>query len=201
MTMPALSKVNPALRTHPMRILLTTLAAVLALLAASASPVQATHGGDSGIGPPDNRTHYVVRVNLTGYASQATVHGIVQIDRSVMNATLADGPEIDVRVHDSYYGRTGSWEGYAGMANCQEDEWWFDGDCDVYRVRYNLSYAAGYSYASWQSLACHELGHTANLGHRSIASDADNNSCMRNQIGYQRPRFDTHDINSINATF
>ncbi|GAA1665940.1 hypothetical protein GCM10009830_09440 [Glycomyces endophyticus] len=195
------SKVKPPLRSHSIRVLMTVVAAVFALLAASAAPAQASHSGDFAGGPPDNATHYVENINLTGYASQATTHGIVQIDRSVMNATYADGPEIDVHVHDAYYGRSGSWAGMAGYANCQEDEWWWDGDCNVYRVRYNLSYAASYSWARWQSLGCHELGHTTGLAHRSAANDTDNNSCMRSTVLASRPRFDSHDIDAINALF
>jgi hypothetical protein len=200
MTTSTQSKANRALRSRPMRILLATASAALVLLA-GAAPVQASHGGDANSGPPDNTTHYLERFNLTRAASGATTHGLGQLDRSVMDATYADGPETDVLIYDAYYGRTGSWQGIAGRTNCQEDEWWWDGDCDVYRLRYNLSYAASYGVDSWRSLACHELGHTAGLGHRSAPSDTDNNSCMRNKISSDRPRFDAHDISAINATF
>lgn len=170
---------------------------VLTLLLALAAPVQAGHSGDANSGTPDNADHYIDRNSLTSAAVTATTHGIRQLNRSNLNATLTGSG--DVEVYDAYYGTTGNWDGTAGRVTCSVDGSWWTNHCDVYALRYNLSYAAGYSTNKWRSLACHEFGHTGGLGHRSSGNDTDNNSCMRSTISASRPNFDTHDLNAINA--
>jgi hypothetical protein len=65
----------------------------------------ASHGGDSAAGTPDNKDHYVDRNDVTAKISDATVHGINQLNRSVMNATLTGSGDVDV--YDAYYGTGG----------------------------------------------------------------------------------------------
>lgn len=66
-------------------------------------------------------------------------------------------------------------------------------------VRFNTSASMGASVPKWRSLGCHELGHTAHLGHRSHADDANDNSCMRSEIWPED--FDTHDLDLITAAY
>lgn len=176
-------------------LLLTT--AVFTLLATLAAPAQAEHSGDANSGTPDNADHYIDRNSLTSAATTATTHGINQLNRTDMNATLTGSG--DVEVFDAYYGTTGDWSGTAGRVSCNDSDWWWTGDCDVFYLRYNLSYAASYSTNKWRSLACHEFGHTGGLGHRSSSSDSNGDSCMQSTVSANRPNFDFHDVNAINA--
>ncbi|MQM26605.1 hypothetical protein [Glycomyces albidus] len=190
------TKRSTHMRSSTPRMILIA-AAAFALLAALAAPARAGHSGDSGIGNPDSKTHCLEYDALTSDGYNASQHGRGQLQRSVMTTSMSCD-SLDVRVHDGYYGTSGDWNGLAGMADCLAYQWWSN-VCEVYRVRYNLTYAAGYSDATWDSLGCHELGHTAGLGHRTASNDTDNNSCMRSSVSSSRPRFDTHDVNAIDA--
>ncbi|MCX6398024.1 MAG: hypothetical protein NTV23_16165 [Propionibacteriales bacterium] len=166
---------------------------VVILLGASvavAPTSYAGHGSDSSAGDPDNRDHYIDRNSVTANGDAATQWGIWELNQTYMNATL-DGSG-DVEVYDDYYGETD----WAGMTNCASGYNWLNGNCDVFRVRFNQTTMFGYGINYWRSLGCHEFGHTAGLGHRSHSTDADDNSCMRSDIWPLL--FDVHDINSIN---
>lgn len=184
------------MRSSPPTHFLWTITAVLVLLLVPATPALATHSGDANSGTPDNADHYIDRNSLTSAATTATTHGIAQLNRTDLNATLSGSG--DVEVYDYYYGTTGTWSGLAGRVTCTNDDWWWSGDCDIYDLSYNLSYAASYSAARWRGLACHEFGHTGGLGHRTSATDGDNNSCMRSSISSTRQKLDGHDIDAIN---
>ncbi len=143
---------------------------------------------------PDNVDHYIDRNSVTTRASDATVHAIGQLNRSKMNATLSGSG--DVEVYDAYDGTTGSWNNTLGRRTTCVNKTWTGWECDVYELRYNLSYMAGTSRACWSSLGCHEFGHTAGLSHRYASTDSDDNSCLRSDI--DPTTFDAHDLNVIN---
>jgi hypothetical protein len=156
----------------------------------------AAHSGQANSGTPDNAAHYIDRHGLANDTQNLAVnHGIAELNRSYMNATVNGSGDVDI--YDDFYGASGEWDSTFGITNCQD--WTFlHVHCDVYRVRYNLTYAAGFTTNQWWSLGAHELGHTAGMGHRTAASDSDNNSCMRSAASALRPNFDGHDIDAIN---
>ena len=178
---------------RPATITVGIAASTLVLLVPSA---YAGHGHS--LPTPDNRTHRIDRNNLTAGSSQDAVNwGIHELDRTVMNATLEGGG--DVEVYDGYYGTSGIWDGVPGKATCMEYTDFYQ-TCLNYHVKFNLSYSADYSINKAHGLGCHELGHTVGLGHRDGDDDSNNNSCMRKIIDPQRPDFDTHDVDAVNAT-
>ncbi len=158
----------------------------------------ASHGGEANSGTPDNADHSVDRKDLTSGSDLATRHGIAELNRSNMNATL-DGSG-DVEVYDKYYGTDDEWANDVGaITNCADWNFFYT-ECDVYRVRYNLSSALGNASDDlWRSSGCHEMGHTAGMGHRTSDTDSNNNSCMRKCASESRKNYDTHDIDAINS--
>lgn len=158
-------------------------------------PAYAGHGGDGPAGIPDNTLHCVDRNGVTAKVDDAVQHGVAQIDRSDMDARLSCSG--DVEVYDAYYGTSGDWNDAAAKVNC---EVWTDTYpvCDIFRVRYNLSYFANYSSDMVKSGGCHEFGHTAGLKHRTDANDDYDNSCMWAELSGGRRNFDSHDIDAIN---
>lgn len=173
---------------------LVIIVAIAALLLSFPATATADHGGTTGIGSPDNADHYIDRFNLTALGDTATQHGINQLNRSDMNATLSGTGDVDV--YDGNYGNSGEWNGVAGKADCIEGAWL--GGCDIFRIRFNQSNMSG-STADWRWLGCHEFGHTADLGHRSASDDSNDDSCMRTAVGVGGPNYDFHDINEINS--
>lgn len=140
--------------------LMATALAVSALVVQLAGPAVAGH--DDMI-DPDNADHYIDRHSLTTDASDATIHAIGELNRTKMNATVTGSGDVDA--YDAYYGTSGSWENILGRTSCVDKTWTLL-ECDVYELKYNLSYMAGTSQSYWNSLGCHEFGHTAGLGHR-----------------------------------
>lgn len=134
---------------------------------------------------------------MTSKVDDAVQHGIAQLDRTDMDASLSCSG--DVEVYDAYYGTFGDWNDTYGRTNC--DNWTlFYIHCDIYHVRYNLTYFAAYSADKVKSGGCHEFGHTAGLGHRTDANDDYDNSCMWSTVSGTRQNYDTHDIDAINDT-
>lgn len=146
---------------------------------------------------PDNADHYIDRVGLSTGSNDAVLHGINQLNRSDMNATLTGSG--DVWVYDGWMGTSGDWNGTAGLTTC-EFKTWNLARCDKFDVTFNQSYSNAYSAGQLDSLGCHELGHTGGLWHRYSTTDTDNNSCMRENISSIRPNFDNHDLDVINAS-
>lgn len=146
---------------------------------------------------PNSRNELVDRNDLIGTSDVAVRHGIDQLNRTVINASLEGSG--DVEVYDGYYGTSGIWEDVAGKADCMEYTQFYE-HCLLYMVRFNLTYTANYSTNASYSLGCHEFGHTVGLGHRSSTNDGNDNSCMRKNIDASRPNYDTHDIGAINDT-
>ena len=111
-----------------------------------------------------------------------------------MNATFNGSG--DVELYDGDYNQN-SW---LGQTNCEDGYNFINGNCDIFRVRYDTENMAGHSYSHWQHLACHELGHTAGLDHRTSDDDGANTtkSCMRDDIW--PIQFDLHDLDAINET-
>jgi len=179
---------------------LSTAAATALMLALSmilpASPAFAGHGAQANSGTPDDRNHYIDRNSLTAKSDSATVQGVSQLNRTVMNATFSGSG--DVEVYDDYYGTGGDWQSVSGKVTCMGYTPLYT-HCDLYLMQYNLTYVAGYSQSQADQVGCHELGHTAGLGHRTSATDTDNNSCMRSGLSTWR-YFDQHDIDAVNST-
>jgi hypothetical protein len=168
-----------------------------ALVLATPAAVYAGHGGQANSGTPDNTSHGVDRNSISSLGDSATKHGIAQLNRTKMDASLATSG--DVEVYDGYYGNSGDWNGVAGSTDCIDSNW-YNNVCNVYRVRFNQSNMSSYS-SDWRVLGCHELGHTAGLGHRYASTDSNDNSCMRSGLyTTANEDFDTHDIDAINAT-
>lgn len=171
-----------------------TSVAVLTVLALSmaVAPSMAGHGEQGSAGDPDNADHYMDRNNLSPNADTAAVWGRDQLNRSQMNATFSGAG--DVEIYDGFYGDNG----WYGFTDCPSGINWLTGNCDVFRVRFNQTHMTGHSVDHWRSLGCHELGHTAGLGHRHNSDDTYDNSCMRSDIW---PRtFDSHDLDAINSS-
>lgn len=166
---------------------LTLLVPALAGLA-WAAPAHAGHG-DSGI-DPDNQNQYIEAPDsLTTRGSDALVHGKAQLERSDITTYYGTN---DIRVYDYPYGSTG-WHGFTDCLDLN----WLGASCNVIRVRFNES-TMGTSQSQWQSLGCHEFGHTGDIGHRPPSGDTDNNSCMRQDIWPLN--LDSHDITAINSS-
>jgi hypothetical protein len=164
-------------------------AVMLSLFGQFAIPASADHDD---LIDPDNADHHVDRNDLGASANNATIHGIGQIDRTKMNATLSGSG--DVEVFDYSYGSSGSWKNTRGRTTCV-NKTWTGRECDVYEVSFNLTYLSGSSSAVWNHVGCHEFGHTGGLGHRTSSTDSNNNSCMRS--GGANQYFDDHDIDQI----
>lgn len=176
---------------HLRRLTSVTLLAMLALSMAVA-PSMAGHGEQGAAGDPDNADHYMDRNTLGTNGNIAAEWGATELNQSQMNATFNGAG--DVEIYDYSYGDTG----WYGITDCTSGINWFTGNCDVFRVRFNQTHMAGHSVNHWRSLGCHELGHTAGLGHRFNSDDTYDNSCMRSDIW---PRtFDTHDLDAINSS-
>lgn len=164
-------------------VLGTTLVAVLAF----APPALASHGGKANSGKPDNTSQDVESNYLTTNGKAAVAQGRAQLDRSDITTSVGGS---DIHVYDKAYDT--SWY---GQTSCTDTNWW-NGRCDHYSVKFSTSNMSGHSLSHWQSLGCHEFGHTGSLGHRYHSTDSNDNSCMRDDIW---PKYlDTHDIDAIN---
>jgi hypothetical protein len=177
-------------RSRAGQAILSGLAATFLALAFVAPPAAADHAKDGGAGDADNADHHMDRNSLSANGDAAAVRGRDQLNRSQMNATFTGSG--DVEIYDGNYGDT-SW---FGITECQSGYNWINGNCDVFKVRFNTAQMAGHSLNHWKSLGCHELGHTAGLGHRVAGNDSDDNSCMRTPIWPLS--YDAHDIAAIN---
>jgi hypothetical protein len=172
-------------------------ATVLAIPLSSVGVAYASHGGQANAGTPDNKNHYIDRNALTTKTNTATIHGIDQLNRTVMNATLTGSG--DVEVYDGYYGTGGEWSNTFATTYCAGYTQFYQ-HCDVYSIQYNLTYMANWAQSEASATGCHELGHTAGLGHRTATTDTDDNSCLRSGR-YISGSFDAHDVNAINEQF
>lgn len=154
----------------------------------------ADHAKDANAGDPDNADHYMDRNSLTSNGDAAAVRGRDQLNRSQMNATFSGSG--DVEIYDGDYNQN-SWY---GQTNCDSGFNPFNGNCDVFRVRFDTENMAGLGLSYWRSLGCHELGHTAGLGHRYPDDDAPGTtqSCMRSDIWPEV--LDQHDLDAINSS-
>lgn len=171
------------------RVLALTTALSVSLVA---SPAHAGHSNAGGAGDPDNGIHRMDRHDLTPLGDAAAVWGRDQLNRADdMTATFEGSGDVDI--YDGRYGDTN----WAGLTSCPRGVNWLTGNCDVFKVQFNLDTMTGRSSSDWISLGCHELGHTAGLGHRYASNDADNNSCMRTTIWPKS--LDGHDVDAINS--
>lgn len=166
---------------------------VVAALCLAPGPAFADHAKDANAGDPDNAHHYLDRNSLTYYGDLAAVHGRDQLDRSDMNATFSGSG--DVEIEDGDYDQN-SW---SGQTSCQSGYNWLNGNCDVFLVRFDTAIMAGQGATAWRHLGCHELGHTAGLGHRTSSNDTDDNSCLRQGL-WNATSLDRHDLDAINSS-
>ncbi|MEV4417647.1 hypothetical protein [Catellatospora sp. NPDC049609] len=168
----------------------TVLAAATAILliAVAATPASAGHGDKANAGPPDNAQQDVETKSLTTNGAAAAAHGRAQLNKT--DITMSTGGS-DLHVYDASY--SGSWY---GQTSCT-DRNWLNGKCDHMDIKFNTRLMNGLSLSKWQSLGCHEFGHSGGLGHRAHSNDSNDNSCMQVDIW---PRYyDTHDIDAVNA--
>ena len=172
-------------------------ATVVAFPLSSVGVAYASHGGKANTGTPDNKDHYIDRNSVTTKISDATIHGIGQLNRTAMNATLTGSG--DVEVFDGYYGTGGDWSNTFASTHCGGYTPLYQ-HCDVYVVEFNLTYMGSWTQSEANATGCHELGHTAGLGHRTGDTDTDDNSCMRSGRYISRS-FDAHDIDAVNDQF
>lgn len=177
------------------RLRWTAVATTLMMSFLGTTNAYAEHAKDSSAGDPDNADHYIDRFGLTSGGDTAAVQGLQQLNRSQMNATFTGSG--DVEIYNGDYNQI-SWY---GATNCESGFNPFTGNCDVFRVRFDTEMMARFTGLSkWRSLGCHELGHTAGLGHRYPENDAagTTRSCMRDDIWPEE--FDNHDLDAINSS-
>ncbi|WP_240139305.1 hypothetical protein [Streptomyces sp. MUM 178J] len=175
--------------------------AVIALTQALLAPTASANHGGSGV-EPDNSGQYFQKYYLNSAANTASGHGKSQLERTDISTHWTTNWS-DVRLRD-WWGDEGNANVY-GWARCEESNWW-NGKCDKILVFFNEYTMSGKSAAKWRSLACHEIGHTGDLGHRGSGSnpysaDSNYNSCMQtylNSSGWPQ-NLDNHDINAVNA--
>lgn len=151
----------------------------------------ADNGGQANVQGPDNRDQAVSRVSLGTYGNAGVDRGTGELNRTVLNVYGGTG---DIYAYDGDY----SWSAY-GSTDCTDVNW-YNYTCNTYSVKFNdraLRAASISTLYYYQSLGCHEFGHTGDLGHRSSGSDSDNNSCMRSDIW--PAQFDDHDVQAVNA--
>ncbi|GIF97098.1 hypothetical protein [Catellatospora citrea] len=171
-----------------MRRTIIAAATVIMAIAVTASPAAAGHGNKANAGPPDNAQQDVQVNKLTSAGSAAASFGRAQLDRT--DITMSTGGS-DLHVYDAAY--NASWY---GQTSCT-DRNWLNGKCDHMDIKFNTGTMGSRSTSYWQSLGCHEFGHSGGLGHRFKSTDSNDNSCMRDEIW---PRYlDTHDIDAVNA--
>lgn len=163
-------------------------AGIAAAILISGSPAYADHGGTSSAGTPDNTSQGVTNSGvLTNLGIDAMYQGAEQLNRTDITTKLGD--KSDIFVYDYKYGDNGLY----GLTKCRGG-----GDpnhlCNVFEVRFNQS-TLPRTVKAWESVGCHELGHTAGLGHRGTSKS----SCMREIISEGWPRkLDAHDIDAVN---
>lgn len=108
-------------------------------------------------------------------------------------------PELTVTANCSgfnvYYQAASYPEGWLGNNVCEV--WRSDGDCDAVTMALNARIldATADPLFEWKQTACHELGHTAALGHR----DPDTTSCLA--VATTSVAADVHDYEAIANTY
>ena len=158
----------------------------------------------SNVNRADNRTHTFFYSGLTTAMRDQTDWARTQVyDPTDVNTSLdARTSTTDVVVFDANYtdycGAT--WhnpttgEGVVGQGRCVSLTG--AGSCEQFELRYDTSFTDTTTVANRRGLACHEMGHTLGLMHRSSSS----NSCMRQ--GYPKPQnLDAFDRAQLNAAY
>lgn len=173
-------------------------ASLIAMTGASASllaaPVAADHGDNSSSlsRERDNNQQEVDATNLSEAGELACKHGASELDRTEIEMSNGDS---DLHCIDANYGH----DVWVGLTNCDKAAYLYT-RCDQYITRFNYNVSGPNPSEAekplWKSTGCHEFGHTSSVGHRSAASDTDENSCMRND-SYFPTQFDSHDFSSI----
>lgn len=184
-------------------LMLLSLPGALALLA---SPAQADNwSGATGVNGcafnmADNRDHFFYYRNILADTQTAVSWSRKNnLDPTVVNTYNESNGlnnSTDVVVHDEDYEGTicgTTWQsdpntiqGTRGAARC----WYLTsaGKCDQYYVEFDLDYMGPRSAEAEAKLACHELGHTLGLTHRTMDT-----SCMQSGATTANRWFDDHD--------
>lgn len=172
---------------------------------ASATNYSGTTGatGCTNLNEADNRDHYFHYVDLTQTMKDATywarVNNVNPTDVNTHYDSTLDRLT-DVVVRDRYYVDYCGYDwwqvgegGVVGLATCDSTN--SARECEKHTVRYSNRFVDNTSQSNERGLACHEIGHTLGLAHRTSTS------CM--QTGYPKPanNYSTHDRNHLNANY
>lgn len=161
-----------------------------ALAAGSASPAAADHEFD--MPPVLHSPNWIVCAAGVGggLPAQSVSHAIAVWDPAPDVTVTAGCPNMNVFVQATAYA-----EEWWGRNDCWV--WRSDGDCDGVVISLNsriLDSVPNRAF-EWKQTACHEMGHTAALGHR----DTELTTCMASGTASINP--DAHDLAAIDATY
>ncbi|MEV6965877.1 matrixin family metalloprotease [Hamadaea sp. NPDC051192] len=174
------------------------------------SPAAANFSGATGatgcndLNKADNATHSFHNVDLSTAMVNATSWARTNnVDPTDINTTTDPSLDglTDVVVRDRYYVdfcghdwyRSSTNGGVVGLATCDDTN--SADECEQHTVRYNNYFVDNTSLTNERGLACHEIGHTLGLAHRT------SKSCM--QQGYPKPlnNYSAHDAEHINNNY
>jgi len=173
-------------------LLVRTVTIVVSLLLIAPSSVSADHGYGYSLRTRDNNEQDYEGINLTRAGSIACNHGADELDRSEISVRSGSN---DIHCVDGNY--TNPW---VGLTECYDVNWW-NFRCDHFRIYFNHSgfNQNPYTYVEtnfWQSIGCHEFGHTGGLKHVSLTYS----SCMWAAAwpnGEMVTSFDQNDLDDI----
>ncbi|MEV0404256.1 hypothetical protein [Actinoallomurus sp. NPDC050550] len=163
---------------------IAAIAGCTAVIAVFGAPASYADHQFKGSGLPDNKTQDFQGHSLTAKGTAAMKHGKQQLERSKITTKWGSG---DIHFFDGKYGNTG----WFGQTRCEVRN---GPKCGSFSVHFNQSAMGSRSTSAWESLGCHEVGHTGDLGHRKS-----NKSCMIDGNSFPR-NYDSHDIWAINKT-
>jgi hypothetical protein len=159
--------------------------------------------GCTGLNEADNATHSFHYVDLAQISTAATNWARTNVlNPTAINTTYDSTLDnlTDVVVRDQHYVDYCGYDwlqpggsGVVGLATCDSQS--PSGQCEQHTARYNLNFTQSTSTSNQRGLACHELGHTLGLEHRTSTS------CM--QQGYPKPvnDYSPHDKNHISNNY
>lgn len=171
-------------------------AAILVASLAFPSAANAGHGKD-GLDPDNKDQSISIRTDWQR-PTQAAYEAEDELNRSVITTSIISG-DADIQVYDGDYDQN-QWFGETSCTDWNHNAIGFPTTCDDMSVKMDIENLDPYGFSVYVHVACHEFGHTADLGHRSASNDSNDNSCMRNDEEVPMT-FDTHDIEAIEETF